>query len=275
MKLQSLFIIITSTTVAITTILECTVAQAFSINGEEKLQVVSTLAYSQNLFFVSGIANIKSEIANTNSSEPIISNVDFTPQSLIFNSSGQLGNSLFTSNYNSTYNFNSDTVIWNQQGVLGSLSWSSYGTASFLDDNQTIVWNYNNSIDDPFEVGFSLTVNNNGNTTFGLSGEISHDSDPLGYSARAQLEYNKGKVTSSVEGSIEKKIDDKAKVGISTTVSHTSTGGTTGSITAQISSVPEPLTIFGSGIGLGFGVLFNKKYSRKQKKVKSLEKQKA
>jgi hypothetical protein len=38
--------------------------------------------------------------------------------------------------------------------------------------------------------------------------------------------------------------------------------------------VPEPITIFGSAIGLGFGALFKKEHSRKQKKVKSLEKQK-
>jgi hypothetical protein len=38
--------------------------------------------------------------------------------------------------------------------------------------------------------------------------------------------------------------------------------------------VPEPLTIFGSGIGLGLGVLF-KKYSRKQEKAKDLEKLKS
>ncbi|MEG4293255.1 PEP-CTERM sorting domain-containing protein [Microcoleus sp. C2C3] len=38
--------------------------------------------------------------------------------------------------------------------------------------------------------------------------------------------------------------------------------------------VPEPLTIFGSGIGLGLGVFF-KKYSMKQEKAKKLEKQKS
>ncbi len=39
--------------------------------------------------------------------------------------------------------------------------------------------------------------------------------------------------------------------------------------------VPEPLTILGSGVALGFGALFKKEHSRKQKKNKSLEKQKA
>lgn len=38
--------------------------------------------------------------------------------------------------------------------------------------------------------------------------------------------------------------------------------------------VPEPLTILGSGVALGFGALFKKEYSRKHKKVKILEKQK-
>jgi len=38
--------------------------------------------------------------------------------------------------------------------------------------------------------------------------------------------------------------------------------------------VPEPLTIFSSGIALGFGALIKKEYSRKQKKVRKLEKQK-
>jgi hypothetical protein len=39
--------------------------------------------------------------------------------------------------------------------------------------------------------------------------------------------------------------------------------------------VPEPITIVGSIMGLGFGALFKKEYSRKQNKIKSLEKQKA
>jgi hypothetical protein len=43
----------------------------------------------------------------------------------------------------------------------------------------------------------------------------------------------------------------------------------------EIKTVPEPLTILGSGMALGFGTLFKKEYSRKQKKVRSLEKQKA
>jgi hypothetical protein len=38
--------------------------------------------------------------------------------------------------------------------------------------------------------------------------------------------------------------------------------------------VPEPLTILGSGFALGFGALFKKEYSKKQKKAKGLEKQK-
>lgn len=40
-------------------------------------------------------------------------------------------------------------------------------------------------------------------------------------------------------------------------------------------TVPEPLTILGSSMALGFGALFKKEYSRKQKKVKNLVKQKA
>jgi hypothetical protein len=39
-----------------------------------------------------------------------------------------------------------------------------------------------------------------------------------------------------------------------------------------LTQVPEPLTVLGSGVALGFGALFKKEYSRKQKKVKSLEK---
>jgi hypothetical protein len=39
--------------------------------------------------------------------------------------------------------------------------------------------------------------------------------------------------------------------------------------------IPEPATILGSCLGLGFGALFKKKYSKKQKEAKSLEKQKA
>jgi len=39
--------------------------------------------------------------------------------------------------------------------------------------------------------------------------------------------------------------------------------------------VPEPLTLFGSVMGLGFGAALKKQYSRKQKKAKTLEKVKA
>jgi hypothetical protein len=42
----------------------------------------------------------------------------------------------------------------------------------------------------------------------------------------------------------------------------------------EVQPVPEPLTILGSGVALGFGILFKKEYSKKQKKVKGLEKQK-
>jgi hypothetical protein len=44
--------------------------------------------------------------------------------------------------------------------------------------------------------------------------------------------------------------------------------------TADVQAVPEPLTIMGSALGLALGALFKKEYSRKQKKAKSLEKQK-
>jgi hypothetical protein len=37
-------------------------------------------------------------------------------------------------------------------------------------------------------------------------------------------------------------------------------------------NVPEPVTLFGSAIGLGFGTLLKKEYSKKQKKAKTLEK---
>jgi hypothetical protein len=42
--------------------------------------------------------------------------------------------------------------------------------------------------------------------------------------------------------------------------------------TADVQAVPEPLTIVGSGLALGFGTLFKKEHFRKQKKAKSLEK---
>lgn len=277
MRLKSFFPIITSATIAITTILGCTIAQAVTLTGEQKLQAISTLAYSQNLFFIGGFANKNSSNLNT-------SNVEFTPDFLIFNSSSYLGNSLFTSNYNSNYYFNSDTVIWNQLGVLGIHSWSSSGTASFSDDNQTIVWNYNSSIN-PELVGSAIfTWNTDGKFTGGLSGGISDSlsndgsSDYGSYDVNVIIELyeenNSLNFRSSVRGNYFK-IIDQVRIGVSGEVSYTPTGDTTGSITGQISSVPEPLTIFGSGIGLGLGVLFKKEYSKKQKKVKNLEKQKA
>ena len=268
MSLQSFFPIITSTTIAITTtILGCTIAQAVTINGGQKLQAISTLAYSQNLFFLGGFAE-------NNSSDLNSSNVTFTPESLIFNSSTQLGDSLFTSTYNSTYDSNSDTVTWNQLGVLGSQSWSSSGTVSFLDDNETIVWNSNGSINPEWEVRFELRLNN-GQWTTGISGTISDNlSDYGSYNANVGLTYDQVYWKGSFSGDYFK-IIDPVKVGIAAKAEYISTGDTTGSITSYIAPVPEPLTILASGVSLGFGALFKKEYSRKQKKVKSLEKQKA
>jgi len=46
-----------------------------------------------------------------------------------------------------------------------------------------------------------------------------------------------------------------------------STDNTTSSLPITVAkAVPEPLTILGSGVALGFGVLFKKEYSKKQKK---------
>jgi hypothetical protein len=44
--------------------------------------------------------------------------------------------------------------------------------------------------------------------------------------------------------------------------------------TFTVAAVPEPLTILGSGVALGFGALFKKEYSKKHKVVKGLKKQK-
>jgi hypothetical protein len=45
--------------------------------------------------------------------------------------------------------------------------------------------------------------------------------------------------------------------------------GVTNSITGNytVTSVPEPITIFGTGTAIGFGILFKKKYSKKAEKV--------
>jgi hypothetical protein len=40
-------------------------------------------------------------------------------------------------------------------------------------------------------------------------------------------------------------------------------------------TVPEPITLFGSVMGLGFGTVLKKEHFRKQKKAKALEKLKA
>jgi|SRR6476661_1112111 len=42
--------------------------------------------------------------------------------------------------------------------------------------------------------------------------------------------------------------------------------------TCESPPVPEPLTLFGSALGLGFGAILKKGYSRNQKKAKTLEK---
>jgi hypothetical protein len=268
MSLQSLFPIITSTTIAITTtILGCTIAQAVTINGGQKLQAVSTLAYSENLFFLAGFAENNSSGLNS-------SNVTFTPEALTFNSSTQLGDLLLTSTYNSTYDSNSDTVTWSQLGVLGSQSWSSSGTVIFLDDNETIVWNSNGSINPNWRLEFGLQWNGEGWTS-SIFGSISDNLGEYGsYNAGAGIVYDGDFWKGSVQGTYSK-IIDPVELTITGAATYTSTGDTTGSITSSITPVPEPLTILGSGLGLGFGAFFKKEYSKKQKKVKSLEKQKA
>jgi hypothetical protein len=268
MSSQSFFPIITSATIAITTtILGCTVAQAVTINGGQKLEAISTLTYSQNLFFLGGFAENNSSGLNS-------SNVTFTPESLSFNSSTQLGDLLFTSNYNSTYDSNTDTVTWSQLGVLGSQSWFSSGTASFLDDNETIVWNSDGSINPNWRVEFGFQWNGGGWTS-GIFGSISDNLGDYGsYNANAGITYDGNFWKGSVEGSIFK-IIGSVETGIKAEAEYNSTGSTTGSITTYYEVVPEPLTILGSGMGLGFGAFFKKEYSKKQKKVKKLEKQKA
>lgn len=262
MSLQSFFPIITSTTIAITTtILGCTIAQAVTINGGQKLQAISTLAYSQNLFFLGGFAE-------NNSSDLSSSNVTFTPESLIFNSSTQLGDSLFTSTYNSTYDSNSDTVTWSQLGVLGNQSWSSSGTGSFLNDNETIVWNSDGYINPYWSVQFILQWDGGGWMT-GISGTISDNLGDYGsYNANAGITYDGNFWQGSVEGKYFKTIGS-GEVGIKGVTTFNSTGNTTGSIQPYIepyiAPVPEPLTILGAGVSLGFGALFKKEYSRNQK----------
>jgi hypothetical protein len=268
MSLQSLFPIITSTTIAITTtLLGCTIAQAVTLNGGQKLQAISTLAYSQNVFFLGGFAENNSSALNS-------SNVTFTPESLIFNSSSQLGDLLFTSTYNSTYDSNSDTVTWTQLGVLGSQSWSSSGTVSFFDDNETIIWNSEGSINPQWSVGIGFQWNGGGWTS-SVFGNISDNLGDYGsYNANVGITYNGDDWRGSFDGNYSKTINGLI-LGIKSEAELKPTGETTGSITPYVAPVPEPLTILGSGLSLGFGALFKKEYSRKQKKVKSLEKLKA
>jgi len=284
MSLQSFFPIITSTTIAITTtLLGCTIAQAATLNGGQKLQAISTLAYSQNVFFLGGFAENNSSVLNS-------SNVTFTPESLIFNSSSQLGDLLFTSTYNSNYDSNSDTVTWTQLGVLGNQSWSSSGTVSFLDDNETIIWNSDGSINPDiaarsssrnWSVGFVFQLLG-GQRTINIFGNINDNLGKYGsYNADVGITYdgNGNSWEGFMEGKIFKTIGS-GEIGVGGKVKFTPTGNTTGSIEPYIepyitTPVPEPLTILGAGVSLGFGALFKKEYFRNQKKVKSLEKQKA
>jgi hypothetical protein len=268
MSLQSFFPIITSTTIAITTtLLGSTIAQAVTLNGGQKLQAISTLAYSQNVFFLSGFAENNSSALNS-------SNVTFTPESLTFNSSSLLGDLLFTSTYNSSYDSNSNTVTWTQLGVLGSQSWSSSGTVSFFDDNETIIWNSDGSINPDWEARFELRWNG-GRWTSGIFGNIRDNLGYYGsYNANVGITYDGDDWRGSFSGDYFK-IINSLRVGIYAEAELEPTGETTGSITPYAAPVPEPLTILASGISLGFGALFKKEYSRNQKKVKSLEKPKA
>lgn len=52
------------------------------------------------------------------------------------------------------------------------------------------------------------------------------------------------------------------------TVKHDASGAAKHFVAAEPEAVPEPLTILGSGLALGFGGLFKKEYSRKRRKQK-------
>jgi hypothetical protein len=73
--------------------------------------------------------------------------------------------------------------------------------------------------------------------------------------------------------------EELVPVGASSTLTASSSTNSTDDTTGTVSpitvakAVPEPFTILGSGVALGFGALFKKEYSKKQKKVRSLEKQ--
>ncbi len=61
---------------------------------------------------------------------------------------------------------------------------------------------------------------------------------------------------------------ENAEVGTTATFTGTVNPGVI-SDSFEVSVVPEPLTILGSGLALGFGAYFKKEYSRKQKKAKA------
>jgi hypothetical protein len=65
--------------------------------------------------------------------------------------------------------------------------------------------------------------------------------------------------------------EELVSVGASSTLIASSSTDSTDDTTAALpitvtKAVPEPLTILGSGVALGFGVLFKREYSKKQKK---------
>ena len=185
-------------------------------------------------------------------------------------------------NYFGTFNPTTDTVSWNQTGVFGNEIWRSSGVAVFSEDG-TITWEQKGVLDD-FEEGLTIAIplggSGSGEPDFEVGFEVKI---PLGgpgpgepkfdfygkygdqnTKGMGKLTIEDGKVKSATAG-VEVTKEDK-KIQIETGV-ETNKEGSSVVVKGNVKKIPEPLTILGSGLALGFGAWLQRDYSKRRKKV--------
>jgi hypothetical protein len=157
-------------------------------------------------------------------------------------------------------NPSSDSMAGEMTQLLGHSSSSNLEASSLtiaLDPTETAS-NSTNSIDSTEGTSNSLdSVNSTGGTSNSLDSVNSTGGTSNSLDSVNLLQSNTNNELNLTETSyLTETINSTENVNLAQA---------SGSIKSDLEPVPEPLTIFGTGLALGFGVLFKREYSKKQK----------
>jgi hypothetical protein len=240
--------------------------QVFELTTTEKLQLVAGFAQAQDLFFLSGF--LDGDAKNQGIQTGFLDSSGFSLKNL----RGTIKDTDYTANYFGTFDSNSDLISWTMTGNYGQKEWSSSGTALFQNNNEEIILNSNASINPDFSGGITATLRFGGGQKatwdIGLTGRISDKVGSRGgtYNIEATLSKNSEEgVSTELKGKYEETssgVSKKIGVGVKTT-----RNGNELNIEAGAESVPEPLTILGTGVALTTLPIFKKEYKKRKRKA--------